>query len=149
MMSKPFQFAFLLELAIDKREEAARLISVALNRQQLMRERLVQIEQYREEYRVRLTETGSRGMHIHQWNDFQLFLAKLDTAVEQQIVELQRSDVQVENAMQHWREREKEVKAFETLLDRHNAREIRRENRWEQGASDESATNVYRRGNER
>ncbi|MGQ5523718.1 flagellar export protein FliJ [Chitinimonas sp. PSY-7] len=148
-MSKPFQFAFLLELAIDKREEAARLISVALNRQQQMRERLAQIEQYREEYRLRLTETGSRGMRIHQWTDFQLFLAKLDTAVEQQIVELQRSDVQVETAKQAWREREKEVKAFETLHDRHTARETRRENKWEQGLSDESASNIYRRGSER
>ncbi|PHV13092.1 flagellar export protein FliJ [Chitinimonas sp. BJB300] len=147
-MAKPFQFAFLLALAIEKREEAARLISVALSRQQQMQERLNQVEQYREEYRLRLTDTATRGMRVHQWNDFQLFLAKLDTAVEQQVMELQRSDAQVEAAKQAWLEREKEVKAFETLHERHNAREGRREGKREQNLSDESASNIHRRGSQ-
>lgn len=146
-MAKAFQFAFLLELATDKREEAARLISVAINRMQQVRERLAQVEQYREEYRLRLTDTASRGMRIHQWNDFQLFLAKLDLAVDQQQLELRRSEAQVEAAKQAWREREQEVKAYETLQDRHAERETLREAKREQGMSDEWASNIHRRGN--
>lgn len=147
-MAKPFQFAFLLELAIDKREEAARLISVAINRMQQVRERCEQIEQYRAEYRQRLTDTASRGMRIHQWNDFQLFLAKLDVAVEQQAQELVRAEAQVEAAKQTWREREQDVKAYELLQARHEEREGQREARREQSMADEWASNMHRRGHQ-
>ncbi|GLR14540.1 MULTISPECIES: flagellar export protein FliJ [Chitinimonas] len=144
-MAKAFQFAFLLELAIDKREDAARAISAALQRLEQARARRAQIEQYREEYRTRLTDTASRGMRIHQWNDFQLFLAKLDTAVEQQLAEEARCEAQLEARKQAWQACEREVKAYETLQDRHQSRETQREAKQDQKLTDEWASILQRR----
>lgn len=147
-MAKAFQFAFLLELAVDKREDAARAISAALGRLQQSRERLAQIEQYRAEYRQRLTDSASRGMRMHQWHDFQLFLAKLDGAVEAQANDVRRCEAVLEQTKQAWQECEKEVKAYETLEVRHHERQGRIEAKREQKQSDEWAANLHRRQGE-
>ncbi|GAB3265019.1 flagellar export protein FliJ [Chitinimonas naiadis] len=144
-MAKAFQFAFLLELAEDKREEAARAISAAIQRLEQSKLRLTQIEQYRQEYRSRLTDTASRGMRIHQWNDFQLFLTKLDAAVEQQAVDKLRCESQVEATKQAWLVCEKEVKAYEMLRSRHTERENVKEAKRDQKMSDEWASISQRR----
>lgn len=144
-MAKAFQFAFLLQLAEDKREEAARAISVAVQRLEQSKQRLTQIEQYRLEYRARLTDTASRGMRIHQWNDFHLFLAKLDSAVDQQVLDRERCEAQVEASKQAWLVCEKEVKAYEMLRARHNERENLKEAKREQKLSDEWASISQRR----
>lgn len=143
-MVKRFQFAFLLQRAVDQRDEAALAIGAAVERLRLARERHVQIEQYRAEYRVRLETNGRQGMAIHQWTDYQQFLAKLNTAVEQQFHEIKRCENLLEHAKSVWVEREKEVKAFETLQERHEEREQKREARVEQKMSDEWAANLHR-----
>ncbi|WP_179958231.1 flagellar export protein FliJ [Chitinimonas arctica] len=147
-MAKAFQFDFLLKLAIDKREDAARAISAALHKLEQARERARQIDQYREEYRRRLGDTASRGMRMQQWNDFQLFLAKLDQAVEQQAHEQVRCETLLETRKQAWLECEREVKAYETLQDRHEAREGQREAKLEQKQTDEWAAILQRRRDE-
>ena len=141
-MAKPFQFEFLLHLAVDKREEAAQGIGLAANRLHQARDRQTQVEAYREEYRTRLTRTGMQGMRVYQWNDFQMFLGRLDTAVEQQMAEVVRCEQALEMAKAAWLEREREVKAYETLRERHLEREVKRENRIDQKLSDEWASNL-------
>jgi flagellar FliJ protein len=145
-MAKAFQFEFLLHRAIDKRELAAQGIGDATQRLQQAQARQQQIETFRAEYRVRLTDTASRGMRVHQWNDFQLFLAKLDAAVDQQIQEVLKHALLLEQAKQLWRECEKEVKAYEALRERHEARQAAVAVRTEQRQSDEWAANLARRG---
>jgi len=141
-MAKPFQFEFLLHLAVDKREEAAQGIGVAANRLAQARDRQAQVEAYREEYRVRLTDTGMRGIRVFQWNDFQMFLGRLDTAVEQQVAEVTRCEQALEMAKAAWLDCEREVKAYETLRERHMDRESKREARFDQKLSDEWASNL-------
>ncbi|MBV8464901.1 MAG: flagellar export protein FliJ [Burkholderiales bacterium] len=143
-MTKRFQFAFLLQRAVDQRNEAALAIGAAVERLRQARDRHGQIEQYRAEYRVRLETNGRQGMAIHQWTDYQLFLTKLNTAVDQQFHEIRRCENLLEQAKAVWMEREKEVKAFETLQERHEEREQKRESRIEQKMSDEWAANLHR-----
>lgn len=139
-MSRRFQFDFLLKLAADRRETAARQMQEAAQRLNGARDRQEQIEGFREEYRRRLTDTAQRGINMTQYRDFQLFLAKLDTAVEQQIQEVGRCESRMEQARQEFLEQERSVKAFEALETRHQQQEVVREAKREQKLSDEWAS---------
>ncbi|GGP26223.1 flagellar export protein FliJ [Silvimonas amylolytica] len=132
-----FRFALLLTLSREQREEAARLMQNAAARTETARQKLIQVEDYRSEYRARLTQSGQGGMTVTQWRDFQLFLSRLDEAAAQQKTEVERLQREYDKLKSAWQECEKKVKAFETLETRHNQSEIKREARQEQKLVDE------------
>ncbi|MFC7419240.1 flagellar export protein FliJ [Iodobacter arcticus] len=135
-----FRFAFLLELAIDAREEAARRMQTAQSHWLGAQGKLDQVDQYRVEYRARLLDSGQGGMSIIQWRDFQLFLAKLDDVALVQQQEIDRLLVAYEAQRDAWLECEKKVKAFEALKQRHLSAEMQKELRNEQRMNDEFNT---------
>ena len=63
-----FRFEFLLQLAVDEREEAAKALQLAQSDWLAARAKLEQIDDYRNEYRQRLTSGGQQGMTITQWS---------------------------------------------------------------------------------
>ncbi|WP_288842299.1 flagellar export protein FliJ [uncultured Deefgea sp.] len=132
-----FRFAFLLQLAIDQREDAARLMQAAQAAWLLARNKLEQVDGFRHEYRARLANSAQTGMSIGQWRDYQLFLAKLDGAADQQIFEVERLALEYERHKNDWQSCERKVKAFEALRDRHNQAELRKEGQQEQKLLDE------------
>lgn len=132
-----FRFEFLLKLAFDEREEAAKALQAAQGEWLTARAKLEQIESYRSEYRNRLTTSGQGGMTVTQWRDYQLFLAKLDVVTDQQKLEVVRLETRFEQARNFWQECEKKVKGFEALKDRHLAGEQRKESVREQKMLDE------------
>jgi len=132
-----FRFEFLLKLAFDEREDAAKALQAAQGEWLTARAKLEQIESYRSEYRNRLTTSGQGGMTVTQWRDYQLFLAKLDGVTDQQKLEVVRLEAKFEQARSAWQECEKKVKGFETLKDRHLAGEQRKESVREQKLLDE------------
>jgi flagellar FliJ protein len=135
-----FRFAFLLELAIDAREDAARLMQASQALWLSAQGKLDQIDQYRVEYRARLLNNGQGGMGISQWRDFQLFLAKLDDVALSQQQEINRLLAVYESQRDAWLECEKKVKAFEALKKRHLSAEMQKELRNEQRMNDEFNT---------
>ncbi|SFN71350.1 flagellar FliJ protein [Formivibrio citricus] len=135
-----FRFATLLQLAIDEREEAANRLQAAQGRWLAARAKLEQVESFRADYRARLTSNGQSGMTVTQWRDFQLFLGKLDAAADQQAEDVARQEASYQQALAAWQECEKKVKGFETLKERHEATEQRKELRREQKMLDEFNT---------
>ncbi|MEJ2793579.1 flagellar export protein FliJ [Iodobacter sp. LRB] len=135
-----FRFAFLLELAIDAREDAARLMQASQANWLSAQGKLEQVDQYRVEYRARLLGSGQGGMSIIQWRDFQLFLAKLDDVALSQQLEIERLASVYEARRDAWLECEKKVKAFEALKQRHLSAEMQKELRNEQRINDEFNT---------
>ena len=132
-----FRFEFLLQLAVDEREEAAKALQLAQSDWLAARAKLEQIDDYRNEYRQRLTSGGQQGMTITQWRDYQLFLGKLDAAAEQQQQDVARREAMYQQALVVWQEGEKKVNGFEALKERHIANEQRRELVREQKMLDE------------
>lgn len=132
-----YRFEFLLQLAVDEREDAAKVLQLAQSDWLAARAKLEQIDGYRNEYRQRLTCGGQKGMTITQWRDYQLFLGKLDAAAEQQQQEVIRREAAYQQALAVWQEGEKKVKGFEALKERHIADEQRRELVREQKMLDE------------
>lgn len=132
-----FRFALLLTLSREQREDAARIMQSAAAKAEMARQKLVQVNGYRDEYRARLTQSGQGGMTVTQWRDYQIFLARLDEAATQQQGEVERLQRDYDRHKAAWQECEKKVKAFEKLEDRHNVDEIKRESRQEQKLVDE------------
>lgn len=144
-MPKPFKFTFLLNLALERREESERAISQAMQGLARAKDRLSQIEQYRQEYRQRLNTSGEGGLSMHRFNDFRQFLSKLDQATEQQSADVARHEAMLDKCKADWMECSREVKAYETLAKRHQEREDKTANRLEQKQSDEWVSNMHRR----
>jgi flagellar FliJ protein len=140
-----FRFAFLLELAIDAREDAARLMQASQAAWLGAQGKLEQVDQYRVEYRARLLNSGQGGMSISQWRDFQLFLAKLDNVALAQQQEINRLLAVYEGHRDAWLECEKKVKAFEALKKRHLNAEMQKELKNEQRMNDEFNTRLRAR----
>ncbi|WP_148716208.1 flagellar export protein FliJ [Chitinolyticbacter meiyuanensis] len=132
-----FRFAFLLELAIDEREEAARAMQTAQAAIVSARQKLEQVEIFRGEYRARLMASGQGGITVTQYRDFQQFLGKLDGAATAQQGEITRLEEVYARQKAAWLECEKKVKAFEALKVRHEQEEQKRESRREQKLIDE------------
>lgn len=132
-----FRFDFLLQLALDEREDATKKLQSAQADWLNARTKLEQIESYRREYRNRLAANGHGGMTVAQWRDFQLFLAKLDSAADQQAQQVTNSEAHYQQALLAWQECERKVKGFESLKDRHQQLELRKDGAREQKLLDE------------
>ncbi len=132
-----FRFDFLLKLALDEREDASKRLQEAQSSWLAAQAKMEQINTYRSEYRNRLAANGQGGITIVQWRDFQLFLAKLDVAAEQQAGQLSSLEQHYQQMLLEWQECEKKVKGFETLKERHNRVELRKEGAREQKLLDE------------
>lgn len=132
-----YRFDFLLKLAMDEREDAATALQAAQSDWTSARAKLEQVEAYRSEYRNRLTTSGQSGITVTQWRDYQLFLIKLDNVTEQQQREVTRLEQNYQQALLAWQECEKKVKGFETLKQRHEVGEQRKELVREQKLLDE------------
>lgn len=139
-----FQFTQLLELARQDEEKAARAMQDAQKRLAQSQQQLSTLGQYRQDYLDRLSHTQSQGISIAQLKDYQLFMGKLDTAMQQQEKEVQRCDQLVAATRQQWMDKRSRVQAFEALEVRHHATELKKELKQEQKLSDEFASRASR-----
>jgi flagellar FliJ protein len=136
---------FRLQPLVDFAEERSKSAAQALQRMrgQWMQaeEKLRQLEGYLADYRARLSNAASGGMNVGSMLDFQRFIAKLELAIRAQSEEVVRCRDHWEVAEQQWQEREREVKAYHKLRERHELEVQQKENRREQKQQDEIAQN--------
>ncbi|MBE9608812.1 flagellar export protein FliJ [Chitinilyticum piscinae] len=139
-----FRFAFLLQLARDEREDAARKMQEAQASWLTAQGKFQQLDGYRAEYRARLTAQNQGGMTVAQWRDYQLFLGKLDEACSLQQQEIQRLELRYQQLRAVWQEKDRKVSAFEALQQRHDKAELLREGKQEQKLLDEFNSRLKR-----
>lgn len=144
-MAKPFRLKALVGLAEDRSEEAARALARLKQVWQLAETKLEQLKGYLEEYRQRLQQQTQSGFSIAQWRDYQAFIAKLENAIKLQTEEVERCRLRWELGQREWQEREREVKAYQTLQTRHEEAERKQEERQDQRLQDEFASQAHRR----
>ncbi len=107
--------------------------------------RLVQLEQYRDEYRQKLHDTLSSGVSSSQWRDFEQFLASLDRAIEQQKRQLGEQQTRVDGGMHRWQGEQRKFNAYDMLHSRGLRERTYRQSKDEQRQSDEMAAQLRRR----
>lgn len=142
-MPQTFSLQPLLDLMQTRTDEATRTLGKLIAAEQSQRSRLQMLEQYREEYAQRLREAVAQGITRLVMLNYQDFLARIDEAIEQQRIAVQDSERNTKAGQVHWQSQNKQLKAIDTLSQRHDARERYRENKIEQKLQDEFSTRKY------
>lgn len=140
-----FRLQKLLEYARDRSELAARELQRLRHQWTLEEEKLQQLQHYLSDYQHRLHGTTSNGMTAGALRDFQRFIAKLELAIRAQGEEVERCRQRWEVGQATWLEREREVKAYDVLRERHAREEVRMENKQDQRLQDEFAQSQHQR----
>lgn len=143
-MAKPFNLQPLLDLMQERTEESTRRLGQLIASEENAKGRLQLLEQYREEYAQKMREAVAEGVTPHTLRNYQDFLARIDEAIGQQRLTVQRARLGTLAGQAEWREQSKRLKAIDTLSQRHHAREQYRENRQDQKQQDEFVARKYR-----
>jgi flagellar FliJ protein len=142
---KRFHLQPLIDLATDKSQAAAQELARFKQVWQDAENKLGQLRIFLDEYNLKLQQQSKLGFSISQLRDFQAFILKLELAIRAQAEEVERCRQRWIIAQEEWQAREREVKAYETLRQRHDDAERRTEERLDQRLQDEFARNLHRR----
>ncbi|MEY4592769.1 MAG: hypothetical protein RIR18_1664 [Pseudomonadota bacterium] len=139
-MGKPFSLQLLLELTQDKTEEATRKLGSLIVEETGTRERLKLLEDYRTEYIEKFRAAQAQGLTPQAWQNYLAFIARLDEAVEQQMKIVESAVRKTSEGKKSWVDENRQMKALDTLAQRHQQKEIAKENKAEQKILDEFST---------
>lgn len=142
-MPQPFTLQPLLEIMQNRTDEATRKLGQLIAAEQSQKSRLQMLEQYRLEYATQMSEATARGITRQMLHNYQDFLLRIDAAIEQQRIAVQNSEKGTKAGQEHWQAQNKQLKAIDTLSQRHDARERYREGKQEQKLQDEFSSRKY------
>ncbi len=143
-MTNRFALQPILDLSQMKLDEATRHLGELLNSQQKAADRLTLLTQYRSEYHARFLSAAQEGMSREQWLNYSNFLARVDDAITQAQNMVAHTERLTEAGKAEWRNNRSRVKAFDTLAQRHLAKEHHVEAVREQKILDEHTSRVLR-----
>lgn len=129
----------LIDLANKAADEAAKVLGVALTAGEEARQKLELLMQYRNDYADRCQNDLSAGMSATQFNNFQVFMHKLDHAITGQQKVVADSQMRIAQARTAWQACEQKKMSFVTLADRASKEDARRELWRDQKQNDEHA----------
>ena len=138
-MAKPFSLQTVLELMQTRADEATQQLARLIANERDARNKLAMLQQYRDEYATRFRQAAQNGLSPREWHNYQEFLNRLDEAIAAQNQTVTQQARNTANGQVHWQQQRKKLKAFDTLSERHQARENAREQRQDQKVQDEFA----------
>lgn len=138
-MAKPFPLQVVLELMQNRTDEATRNLARLIANEQDARAKLQMLQGYRDEYAERFRSAASTGISQREWHNFQQFLNRLDEAIALQSDTVAVQARNTATGQQQWQQQRRKLKAFDTLSERHFARENSKELKREQKIQDEFA----------
>lgn len=144
-MARKFTLQPLLDLAQTRVDSAARTLRALELQVREAEEKLRQLQEYQESYRSRLQDASGRGMTVGALRDFGMFMAKLDAAIKVQQEEIDRCKGRWEAAQGEWLTQRRELKAYDTLSQRHYRAEAKKTEKIEQREQDEFAGKLFER----
>jgi flagellar protein FliJ len=134
----------LLDLANNRMDEAARKLGELISGEHECQRKLELLEAYRAEYQDRFLEAARNGIGPDAWRNFTVFIGRIDEAIAVQRAVVEQSRQATVGGQQAWLAQRNKVKAFDTLSQRHQAQQAKREQRDEQRQSDEHAAKTFR-----
>ncbi|GGY11031.1 flagellar export protein FliJ [Paludibacterium paludis] len=137
------KYVLLIRLSAEKADAAAERMRRAQANLANAQNKLSQLNAFLAEYRQRLCDGGMEGMSIARWQDWRLFLARLDEAVVVQQRDVDRATQHFVLERHAWQEARKRLKAFEKLLERENEKQRAATARREQKTTDEFAARRF------
>ncbi|MCK6411293.1 MAG: flagellar export protein FliJ [Azonexus sp.] len=142
-MANPFSLQPLLEIMQERSDEATRRLGQLIAAEQNQKNRLQLLENYRAEYAQKMNDAVQAGISPLLLNNYREFLGRIDEALAQQRETLARSENDTRNGQEQWRQQNRQLKAIDTLAQRHDARERHAEGRRDQKTQDEFSARKY------
>lgn len=142
-MSHALPLKMLLELAHTKVDDATKRLGELLASEHACEEKLAMLQEYRTEYHRRLMEAAGEGIDPHAWRNYSRFLTKLDEAIMQQQKIVNHSKQMTAMGQQNWLGERNRLKAFDTLSQREEKKQLQKLNKQEQRMSDEHAAKRF------
>ena len=140
MASDRFPLAAVQELARFREEEAGRTVALAAARLAEGRQKSEVLRDYRVQYSQQLIVTAGEGVDAARIRDTLAFIARIDQALEQQALEIERLEANWQTRVAEWNERTRELKTYGVLEQRHFDRLAVRDRRQEQRITDDWST---------
>ena len=138
-MATPSALDTLIELATSATDEAAKRLGHAIRATEKAEKKLALLLQYRDDYLVRFEAKMAQGLSPAGYRNFQAFIEKLDAAISGQQQLVREAENGVDREKDAWQASERKRMSYDTLADRAQKKEQRRENRKDQKLNDEHA----------
>lgn len=122
-----------------RQQEAARRLGDCVRQLEQHRQRLQELEIYREEYLRSYQNYIETGMSMVRLSDYHRFIGHLEQAISQQRQNVFDADREYESCRQEWLNRRCSVKAVDKMVSRYQAEEQYLEGKREQNENDESS----------
>lgn len=146
-MATPSALDTLIDLANKETDEAAKQLGVTLRVAEEAEQKLDLLTQYRDDYAARCQSSLTTGISTTQFNNFQVFMQKLDHAIAGQQKVVSDAKLQIDQARAVWQACEQKKMSFVTLASRASKEKSRRELWLDQKQNDEHAARcgLYKR----
>lgn len=146
-MANPSALDTLIDLANKETDEAAKLLGATLRAGEEADQKLDLLMQYRDDYAARCQSNLATGISTTHFNNFQVFMQKLDHAIVGQQKVVSDAKQRIAQARAAWQVCEQKKMSFITLSDRANKESARRELWLDQKQNDEYAARsaLYKR----
>ena len=131
--------AILVELATRDADEAAKKLGACVRLREEATQKLDLLTQYRDDYALRCQSDMANGIVAAQFNNFQVFMGKLDQAITGQRQVVDDLGRRADQARAVWMACEQKKLTYSTLGERAAQQLLQQENRREQKANDEFA----------
>lgn len=130
----------LMELATREVDEFAKRLGVAVRANEEHEQKLTMLLQYREDYANRCQQDLSAGLTTLGYQNFRVFLNKLDDAIDGQREIVRQSSLLIETERHAWQGAERKRMSFDTLAHRAQQQAQLQSLRRDQKSTDEYAT---------
>ena len=126
-------------IADERSRAAAKFYAEARQRLDEQRARLTQLESFRQEYLDQRTASGQGGIDAFRLRDYNAFISRIDTAVQQQREAVVKAESAVEQARSRWREAHGRHRAIGKVVEKIEHEERQAQERKLQKQADEHA----------
>src|SRR4030065_2978088 len=126
-MATPSALDTLIDLANKETDEAEKLLGAALRAGEEADQKLDLLTQYRDDYAARCQSSMATGISTTHFNNFQVFMQKLDHAIACQQTVVSDAKPRIAQARAAWQACEQKKMSFVTLAGRASQESKRRE----------------------
>ena len=127
------------KIASQKERKAAADLGESIKQRDEAEQRLNELRSYLEEYLERFAKATRNGLARNQIMEYQVFIAKLETAITQQEEVVTQVQQDFDSSKARWRGRYTKTKAMENAIERMQEAEQKDHDRKEQADSDDRA----------
>ncbi|MFZ6680688.1 flagellar export protein FliJ [Undibacterium sp. Tian12W] len=129
----------LIEITEREVDDAAKLLGKAIRAHEDTEKKLSLLQQYRDDYAQRLQDGAAKGLTVSQYTNFLSFLAKLDSAIDGQKKVVMDAEHRIVMAKTEWQASEKKRLSYDTLQNRAQTVQQKKEAKRDQKQTDEMA----------